>query len=71
MCKVKVISKMLRRVNNLMSIHNQPERLIPPDGVCLNPPRLFNLNCKDCKYFEGTLIRKKGIIRTINKTFIE
>jgi len=54
-----------------MSIHNQPERLIPPDGVCLNPPRLFNLNCKDCKYFEGTLIRKKGIIRTINKTFIE
>ena len=43
-----------------MSVHNRPELLIPPKGVCLNPPRLHNLNCEGCKYFEGCTNEKKG-----------
>jgi len=58
-CKVK-INKIILRRDKLMSIHNQSELLVPPKGVCLNPPRLFNLNCKDCKYFEGCTNEKKG-----------
>jgi len=60
MCKLKV-NKILRRVNDLMSsLHNRPEILIPPKGVCMNFPRLEKLNCKDCIYFEGCTNKKKG-----------
>jgi len=44
----------------MSSIHDRPELLIPPKGVCMNPPRLHNLNCKDCKYLEGCTNKKKG-----------
>ena len=44
----------------MSSVHDKPEMLVPPKGVYLNPPRLFNLNCKDCKYFEGCTNIKKG-----------
>jgi len=42
------------------NVHNKTELLIPPKGVCLNPPRLYNLNCKDCKYLEFCTNEKKG-----------
>ena len=55
-----MINKILRGGNLMSSIHDRPERLILPEGVCMNPPRLHNLNCKDCKYFEGCTNKKKG-----------
>jgi len=44
----------------MSSIHDRPELLIPPKGVCMNFPRLEKLNCKDCIYFEGCTNKKKG-----------
>ena len=49
----------------MSNLHNKPELLIPPYGVCLNPPRLFNLNYKDCKYFDGCTNVKKGNYKKI------
>ena len=47
----------------MSSIHDRPELLIPPKGVCLNPPRLHNKNCEGCKYFDGCTNEKKGKYR--------
>jgi len=45
----------------MSSIHNQPECLIPPNGVCLNPPRLFNVNVKIVSILMDAPIRKREL----------
>jgi len=50
-------------VFKIAEIHNQPEILILPKGVCGIPTILINNKCRtkeDCKYFEGCTNAKKG-----------